>query len=238
MRTYNTYWTENGKYEKQGKAIKHLVPDSGEADTQHIEMLRVVTNCYYDLYNNGGGNWDGNRAKQFEYIIDYQGVLIRSAHKEGLNPYQLSELLTIIVAIMDDAWKEADYSDGCIYDCDEYEDYGFCDCADNEEYGLRYSKFDEVAKLYEKLVDIIIIYTSKTTTDYDKMINGWAEKHEIPSPLVEIAHNAFCGAKNGLDELMSQTQSTSLENWLKQASTLYKMGDSKLLELLEGFENV
>lgn len=57
----NTYWNHNGKYQERLDTLSNgLVPISGPADTEAGEILRAVSQIYYDLYNNGFGNqWKG-----------------------------------------------------------------------------------------------------------------------------------------------------------------------------------
>lgn len=157
--TKKTYWNSNGKYQAEyDKIHPQLIQDSGEASTKHGELLRCVTNCYYDLYNNGGGNWDGNREEQFEHVIENKNLLVECASQEGLSASEFSELLDSIELTMDNAWKLEDWSMGCVYRCDDYLVYGYCDCEDDSYSGLTSFKFDEVAGHYEKLTDIIIAY--------------------------------------------------------------------------------
>lgn len=52
----NTYWCNNGKYQKVADEIGKYVPRQNNSDIPIIEIFRVVANAYYDLYNNGGGN--------------------------------------------------------------------------------------------------------------------------------------------------------------------------------------
>jgi hypothetical protein len=52
--TDNTYWDQQGKYQKYNDEVHaKLIPDVGNASTSLGELLRLVTNLYYQLYNNG-----------------------------------------------------------------------------------------------------------------------------------------------------------------------------------------
>lgn len=74
----NTYWCEKGKYQKQYDSIKHFVPDSGKSDNPAIELLRCMGNIYYDVYNNGGCNFDirHEEIKHLNKFMLYQGIEI------------------------------------------------------------------------------------------------------------------------------------------------------------------
>lgn len=52
----STYWNNEGNYQVQYDELKKLIPLEGKAPTQKLELLRVATNMYYDVYNNGGMN--------------------------------------------------------------------------------------------------------------------------------------------------------------------------------------
>lgn len=51
------YWNERGVYQAEyDRLYKELVPQQGEADTHHGELLRSISRLYWDFFNNGGGN--------------------------------------------------------------------------------------------------------------------------------------------------------------------------------------
>jgi len=66
-----TYWSNKGKYEALSAELNKLVPSSGEVenadDNPALETLRIASNCYYDLYNNG--LW--NHAELFEKVFGF-----------------------------------------------------------------------------------------------------------------------------------------------------------------------
>jgi len=52
-----SYWDSCGIYQKElDELYAKLVPDSGEADTVHGEMIRSVSRLFYDFCNNGNCN--------------------------------------------------------------------------------------------------------------------------------------------------------------------------------------
>lgn len=68
----NSYWNNTGKHQLLYDSLsKALVPTEGYADTEAGEMLRLVGNVYYDIYNNGGANLDGSRFKDLSGLIYY-----------------------------------------------------------------------------------------------------------------------------------------------------------------------
>jgi len=77
MRTYEPkYWNKKGKYQKQyNEMYVRLVPDSGEADTEHGEIIRIISRVYYDHFNNGGCNLSGQ-----EYGAKLRGLLPQYFH--------------------------------------------------------------------------------------------------------------------------------------------------------------
>ena len=53
----NSYWDNNGAYQKEYDALyDELVPNTGEADTLHGELIRAVSRLAYDYFNNGNCN--------------------------------------------------------------------------------------------------------------------------------------------------------------------------------------
>jgi hypothetical protein len=51
------YWNQEGKYQEDYNRIyNEKVPSSGRASTSEGEILRAMSNIYYDHMNNGGGN--------------------------------------------------------------------------------------------------------------------------------------------------------------------------------------
>jgi len=53
----NTYWDDNGAYQKELDVLYNkLVPMSGDAETVHGELVRVVNRLYYEYCNNGNCN--------------------------------------------------------------------------------------------------------------------------------------------------------------------------------------
>jgi hypothetical protein len=50
----------------QESLYDRLVPDSGEADTPHGELLRMICHLHYDIYNNGLCN---DKSPEVDYIL-------------------------------------------------------------------------------------------------------------------------------------------------------------------------
>ncbi len=62
-----TYWNNKGKYQKESDTLQKLVPDSGEASDTKIDLFRRASNLYYEIFNNGGDNLQGE-DNDFEVI--------------------------------------------------------------------------------------------------------------------------------------------------------------------------
>ena len=62
----NTYWNNNGKYQKLADKLQKLIPYSGEVKNPKVnyklEKFRKLVNAYHDLYNNGGANNERTRV--------------------------------------------------------------------------------------------------------------------------------------------------------------------------------
>tara|TARA_B100000749_G_C18446872_1_gene474634 strand:+ start:789 stop:1250 length:462 start_codon:yes stop_codon:yes gene_type:complete len=51
-----SFWCDNHPLTAVSDKLSSQIPANGEAKSKNIEVLRLATNCYHDLYNNGGGN--------------------------------------------------------------------------------------------------------------------------------------------------------------------------------------
>ena len=59
MALRKTYWNKTGKHQDLYVRIHpQLVPSIGESKYAAGELLRIASNVYHDMYNNGGGNVD------------------------------------------------------------------------------------------------------------------------------------------------------------------------------------
>lgn len=69
----NSYWNNTGTYQTLSAALNELVPDSGTVenpeDNPKLERFRKMSNAYYDLFNNGGGNPVRGTSKFFPGTI-------------------------------------------------------------------------------------------------------------------------------------------------------------------------
>ena len=68
-----TYWGHNGTYEELSKKLEDMVPPSGPvADPENnrwLERFRLMSNAYYDIYQNGGGNVGRRASYYFKYAV-------------------------------------------------------------------------------------------------------------------------------------------------------------------------
>ena len=89
----NCYWENTGRYQELDKKLMKLIPDEGEVNSKFpaLEKLRIASNCYYDLYNNGLCN----RAKEFRKVFGMAGTKIFKG--EYPNPELETKLDNIII---------------------------------------------------------------------------------------------------------------------------------------------
>jgi hypothetical protein len=52
----NTYWDNNGRFTNQSRVLKSMISIFGGCDKRLLEFFRIVSNTYYDIYNNGACN--------------------------------------------------------------------------------------------------------------------------------------------------------------------------------------
>lgn len=59
----NTYWLNNGKYQKEYDKISELIPPEGFTDNKYINLLIAISKLYYRHFN------DGDNLEHFENLI-------------------------------------------------------------------------------------------------------------------------------------------------------------------------
>lgn len=115
------YWNHEGEHqEKYDKIYKELVPDMGEADSEHGELLRTLSRYVYDMYNNGLCNIDVLRD-MFQSLVD---DFVKLTNKEKtFNPSDLAkqhikDLKTLLREIKENETLST------------FVDEEYCDCSD------------------------------------------------------------------------------------------------------------
>jgi hypothetical protein len=64
-----SYWNHKGRHQKlYDRLYAKLVPDNGEAGSDSGELLRTMSNVYYDIYNNGGCNLLDSKLSDLEQL--------------------------------------------------------------------------------------------------------------------------------------------------------------------------
>ena len=84
-----SYWTNTGSYSEELKGLEHLVPSQGQAKTFHGELLRCVSNMYYERMNNANCNAQDTIYDDDDNIVRIE---ITKKYKEHLE--QLKEITT------------------------------------------------------------------------------------------------------------------------------------------------
>lgn len=51
-----TYWNGNGKYQEWVDKINETMPSMYNTDNKYMNVFIAMSNIYYEIYNNGGGN--------------------------------------------------------------------------------------------------------------------------------------------------------------------------------------
>ena len=70
----NSYWNNNGAYSKELLELYNkLVPDTGDAQTVHGELVRAVSRLGYEYYNNGNCNACNPYYADPKYDVDDNG---------------------------------------------------------------------------------------------------------------------------------------------------------------------
>ena len=78
----NNYWHNKGLYQTEANELEKLIPVMGEVENAEqrpeLERFRNASNCYYDLFNNGGFN----RMDEIVSLFDIDESLVNSADDE------------------------------------------------------------------------------------------------------------------------------------------------------------
>lgn len=78
-----SYWGETGRYQLVYNGLHKLIPASGSVkDNDELELLRVVSNLYYDLYNNGLCNAEIRLPDVKEMMDIFRELLIQKMGSE------------------------------------------------------------------------------------------------------------------------------------------------------------
>lgn len=68
------YWNQQGKYQDWVNEINKTMPDMYYTDNKYMNVFIAISNIYYDVYNNGGGNiLDGCYKDALKFIQKFIG---------------------------------------------------------------------------------------------------------------------------------------------------------------------
>ena len=67
MMSEGSYWSEEGMYQEEYDLIQKLIPSEGHAQNNQVDLVRMASNIYYDVFNNGGCNL---HLPRFQIYID------------------------------------------------------------------------------------------------------------------------------------------------------------------------
>lgn len=102
IETSKTYWNGNGEFQEEYNLLKKLVPPTGRAHTADGEAIRSISNIYYDLYNNGGGNLlECDEDGEYTEISDRTCEMINSIAKVCGKKFSNCDRLTLENIITD-----------------------------------------------------------------------------------------------------------------------------------------
>lgn len=103
------YWNKQGKYQKEyDRLFKMLVPKEGKAETEDGEILRVLSNVYYDVFNNGGCNL-GSSGSKYVDLRNLQDYLDKLNYKWKDEVYIMSTLECLHTDVINNTGKKELY---------------------------------------------------------------------------------------------------------------------------------
>ena len=82
-----SYWQETGEYQAvYDRLWEKLIPDCGEAETQHGELLRAISRLAHDYYNNGFCNISNDMyGKYIDLIEEHKAQLVENMSREDFD---------------------------------------------------------------------------------------------------------------------------------------------------------
>ena len=68
IKSSESYWGNQGQYQDLYNKYHSEIPDEGSVNDSLLEQLRIVSNVYYEVGNNGGGNMISGMGSAGEHI--------------------------------------------------------------------------------------------------------------------------------------------------------------------------
>jgi len=84
-----TYWNNDGKHQQKYEDLWKLVPEFGRSSEANVDRVRLVSNLYFDYYNNG---WDRGvvnerRVTDFLENEEIKKLVIESGNADAIATY-------------------------------------------------------------------------------------------------------------------------------------------------------
>jgi hypothetical protein len=70
-----TYWNGRGLHKAKYEAAQEQIPAQGRAATMELNLLRVVVNLYYTLYNDGSCNLEIKQPPVKFFLADFSSEI-------------------------------------------------------------------------------------------------------------------------------------------------------------------
>lgn len=100
----HAYWDKTGKFQNEYELLRRvLVPAADKSATVGGEMLRIVGNLYYDMFNNGACNWS-NHADEARWLNARLKKLEAPSMLKS-NPEQYDVIVDYVMAWLIGQWK-------------------------------------------------------------------------------------------------------------------------------------
>lgn len=114
------YWNEQGKYQSEYDELDKIIVSFGKTDNKYVNILLVVLNIYYDVYNNNSFNLE-NYINDIEKYLVHFNDLYRcdfKCNKESLlrklkNKKTLESIMDRTIEILRD--KDLSFTEYVIY---------------------------------------------------------------------------------------------------------------------------
>lgn len=120
----HTYWNYNGRHQQAAEALnEHPLAQSEATANSPIELFRVASNVYQDLYNDGLGNAE---ILLPPFLAEIQRVIAKGL-LPGHDTPAIKEAVKDVADLLDDYQQTVDEDEEDGYEASPYPDAGHLD---------------------------------------------------------------------------------------------------------------
>lgn len=164
----NSYYEGNGAYSKEYEELcKKLVPDNGECETLHGELIRAATRLTHEYYNNGNCN-------AVDPIVDYGDYEDYNEDDVEIEGYEVREFYNNFITLI---YLNIPGARECIQTIEQF----IIEIGDGHSESGDHTYSEEEEQPYVEMMDRVIHFVLTTE---DKPLPDWYTKEEKEDAVV------------------------------------------------------